>query len=77
MESCYRKKSLSPRGRKEFLNEQNVSLEIQEGGGIASEAKESSKNTLDCHVGQYFALLAMTTCFEWIQEVIATPTPQV
>ena len=61
MENCYRKKSLSPRGRKEFLNEQDVSLEIQEGVVvIASEAKQSSKNTLDYHVGQYFALLVMT-----------------
>ncbi len=43
MENYYRKKSISPRGRKEFLNEQNVSLEIQEGGVvIASEAKQSS-----------------------------------
>ena len=40
------KKSISPRGRKEFLNEQNVSLEIQEGVVCHCERSEAIQSKL-------------------------------
>ena len=40
------KKSISPRGRTEFLNEQNVSLEIQEGVVCHCERSEAIQSKL-------------------------------